>query len=224
MRLPKVTTEGFFIMIRTKFFVDGFNLYHSVLSVQEQTGECFKWLNIESLCRSYMPSLGNQYSLVGITYFSAIQEYLSKEYPDKIIRHKMYIRCLKATGVKVVLGRFKAKSVYCHQCRQYIQKHEEKETDVSIAVKILDAFIKDECDLAIIVTGDTDLTPVIQVARECYPKKEIIFLFPCNRENREMAKLAPKSFSIKSKSYRKHQFPDPFILPDKTKIFKPGNW
>jgi NAD kinase len=171
-----------------------------------------------------MPSLGNQHSLVGITYFSAIQEYLSTENPDKIIRHKLYIRCLEATGVKVVLGRFKAKSVYCHKCRQNIQKHEEKETDVSIAVKILDSFIKDECDLAVVVTGDTDLTPVIQVAKECYPKKEIIFLFPFNRENREMAKLAPNSFSIKRKSYRKHQFSNPFILPDKTTIFKPSNW
>jgi hypothetical protein len=122
------------------------------------------------------------------------------------------------------LGRFKEKEVYCNSCKTYIKKHEEKETDVFIAVKIIESFYLNECDLAIIVTGDTDLTPVVKVAKKIFPQKEIIFIFPYDRENREIAKLVPKSFSIKRKSYLKYQFPDPVIDSDGTKIYKPDFW
>jgi uncharacterized LabA/DUF88 family protein len=53
--------------------------------------------------------------------------------------------------------RFKEETVYCNLCKRHIKKHEEKETDVSIAVKILESFSLNECDLAVVITGDTDL-------------------------------------------------------------------
>lgn len=211
-------------MTKVIYFIDGFNLYHSIVSIQNNTGEYLKWLDIASLCKAYLPALGNRVELVRINYFSALQKYLSISNPDKIQRHKLYIRCLEETGINVILGRFKEKDVYCTSCKQNIKKHEEKETDVSIAVKILEAFKLNECDLAVIITGDTDLTPVIHVSRRIFPEKEIIFIFPYDRENREIAKLLPKSFSIKSKSYKKYQLPDPFILQNGIKIFKPDHW
>ena len=191
-------------MKKAIYFIDGFNLYHSIISIQNNTGEYLKWLDIKSLCKSYTPTLGKDVEVVGINYFSALQDYLSVTAPDKIKRHKLYIRCLKSTGVNVILGRFKEKDVYCNSCKKHFKKHEEKETDVSIAVKIIESFCLNECDLAVIVTGDTDLTPVVHVAKKIFPKKEIIFIFPYDRENREIAKLVPNSFSIKRKSYFKH--------------------
>ncbi|MCX6250127.1 MAG: hypothetical protein NTX61_05175 [Bacteroidetes bacterium] len=127
-------------MTKAIYFIDGFNLYHSIVSIQNNTGEYLKWLDINSLCKAYLPALGQKVELVGINYFSAIQDYLSLNNPDKTQRHKIYIRCLKDTGINIILGRFKEKDVYCTSCKQYIKKHEEKETDVSIAVKILEAF------------------------------------------------------------------------------------
>ena len=222
--LPQGSVRGVFFMRRVIFFIDGFNLYHSTISIQNATGLCLKWLNIDSLCRSYIPALGKDVSLGAINFFSAIPDYLSLSNPDKIIRHKLYIQCLEASGVNVILGRFKEKEVYCNKCKSNLIKHEEKETDVSIAIKIVEAFALNQCDIVAIITGDTDLTPVIRSVKKLFPGKEAIFIFPYDRENREIAKLLPKSFSIKKKSYIKHQFPNPFTLSNGKQISKPLTW
>lgn len=228
MKISNAPPQGYvprgFFMKRAIFFIDGFNLYHSIRSIQDATGQNLKWLNIKALCYSYLPTLGSDVVINSINYFSAIPNYLSMSDPDKILRHKLYIKCLQDTGINVILGRFKEKSVYCNKCKSYLTKHEEKETDVSIAIKIIETFITNQCDIAIIVTGDTDLTPVIRSVKQYFSLKEVLFLFPYDRENKEIAKLLPRSFSIKKKSYVKYQFPDPFILSDRTSINRPLNW
>lgn len=104
------------------------------------------------------------------------------------------------------------------------QSYEEKETDVAIAVKLLEIFVKDVCDTAVLVTGDTDLAPAVRTANQLFSGKKIIFAFPYKRKNQELAKLAPDSFEIKKKQYVKHQFDDPFVLSDGTAIHKPAKW
>ncbi|MFH0796288.1 MAG: NYN domain-containing protein [Candidatus Omnitrophota bacterium] len=116
--------------------------------------------------------------------------------PDRIQHQENYILCLKSTGIKTVVGRFKRKDIYCPRCDSMILKHEEKETDVAIAVKLLEVCFTNAADHVVILSGDTDLSPAIRICRERFPTKKAIFAFPYARKNKELAELAPGSFSI----------------------------
>jgi len=213
-------------MNRTVFLVDGFNLYHSLVEAsRDARGATTKWLDLSSLCCSYLPisghTAGEWATLQRIYWFSASPTHRSQ---DKIERHRLYVRCLRGTGVNVELGRFKKKLVRCEQCHRELPTHEEKETDVAIAAKLFEICHLNEADTVILVTGDTDLAPAIRTCKRLFPCKLMYFAFPYRRTNSELSKLAPESFSIKLKSCLRHQFPDPLVLPDGTQISKPLLW
>ena len=211
-------------MKKISYLVDGFNLYHSVKDLKKDTGYSTKWLDIASLCKSYLPLFGKDAELETIYYFSAIPYYLVNQHPDKIQRQQDYLLCLKSTKIEVELGRFKEKDVYCHRCKSMILKHEEKETDVAMAVKVVELCLVNTCNSIVIISGDTDLSPAIRKCQTLFSTKKIIFAFPYKRKNKELASLASGSFSINKKQYVRHQLPNPVILQDGRQIFKPSNW
>ena len=211
-------------MNRVAFLVDGFNLYHSVLRLMRDTGSCTKWLDLYSLCRSYLHLFGRDTSLVSVYYFSALPHHLSSTQPGKIDRHQRFLSCLRDSGVIVELGRFKEKEVFCTKCRSVFLKHEEKETDVAIAVTLAELLFTDKCDTPVIMSGDTDLSPAVAKWQPLFPSKKILFAFPYARKNKELSKLAPESFSISKKQYIRYQFPNPVTLKDGSKIHKPPTW
>ncbi len=211
-------------MNRVIFLIDGFNIYHSILDLKRHAGYSTKWLDLSSLCKSYIHLFGKASRLEEIRYFSAIPYYLTSHNPNKIKRHKNYIECLKSAGIQVELGRFKVKYVYCDKCKAMVLKHEEKETDVTMAITVVEVFLNDLCDTAVIVSGDTDLSPAVRKCQNLFPDKKIVFAFPYARKNKELASLSPDSFSINKKQYIKHQLPNPVILKDGNKIYKPKSW
>lgn len=217
-------------MNQVTFLVDGFNLYHSVREAERILRSSTKWLNIRELCASYLHlirnEVGDKTKLKNIYYFSALAEHLEASNPDVTARHKNFLKCLKDTGVLVELSRFKAKEIRCPypSCGKQFIKHEEKETDVAIASKLLEILFKDECDTVVLLTGDTDLAPAVKTTMRLFPKKRILFAFPYLRKNQELLKLAPGSFGIGRKQYAKYQFPDPYMLSDGTPVKKPSSW
>lgn len=208
-------------MNRVTYIVDGFNIYHSAVDIQKQTGIPVKWLDLKSLLTSYLYLFGDNSKLSEIYYFSALAYHLIKKYPRKVIHHKKYISCLEESGVNVILGRFKPKTIYVKG--NPIIRHEEKESDVAMAIKLIEIFIKDSCDTAVIVSGDTDLAPAVRAATRLFPTKKIAFLFPFKRKNKELAKLA-QSCKITQKQYLKFQFDNPYITKNNEKISKPSKW
>ena len=211
-------------MSRVTFLIDGFNLYHSVREAQRELNTSTKWLDIRGLCQSYIYLLGREATLFDVYYFSAIAKHLEATNPDVTQRHKNFIECIKDTKVHVELNRFKKNSVKCKYCNRKFFRHEEKETDVSIAIKLLELFMTDACDIAVLVTGDTDLSPAVKTAKRLFPYKEIGFAFPYKRKNKELAQLADYQFEIKKQAYAKFQFSDPFITQKGVIINKPASW
>lgn len=208
--------------MRTIFLIDGFNLYHSVVDIgKEDIGCNVKWLDIYSLCKSYLHLIGKHATIESVYYFSAMAYHLND--PNVIKRHEDYIKCLAETRIIVQLSRFKEKTITDSQGRKFI-RHEEKETDVSIASKLFEVLYKDMCDSVVIITGDTDLAPAVKTVKKLFPNKYVIFAFPYRRKNEELVTLAPGSFKIRKGSYIKHQFPNPFKLSNGTEIFKPPSW
>lgn len=211
-------------MDKIVFLIDGFNVYHSVLRLKRDTGYCTKWLDLASLCNSYLHLFGKNVKLQSIYYFSALPDYLTPTHPDKIERHKTYLTCLQSSGIQIELSRFKEKDTFCPKCHSLFIKHEEKETDVAIGVNLLELFFTNVCEIAVIVSGDTDLLPAVRKCQSLFPHEKIVFAFPYARKNKELSTLVPGSFSINQKQYLKHQFPNPVILSNGQKIYKPSSW
>lgn len=208
-------------MYRTTFLIDGFNLYHSIKDLQRSYGICAKWLNIRSLCTSFLPLIDKQANLHQSYYFSAFATHLND--PNILIRHKSYVDCLIETGITPIISRFKPKTIKCPNCGQSIVRYEEKETDVAIATKLLELLSQNACECVVLVTGDTDLVPAIKCAKKLISRCQVIVVFPYQRKNKELAQLTT-SFKIKRARYMAHQFPDPCILSDGRHIPKPRSW
>jgi uncharacterized LabA/DUF88 family protein len=156
-------------MNRVTFLVDGFNVYHSAKEAQVDLGGASTlWLDLQSLLSSYISIFGRDSLLAEIYYFSALAKHIDSKRPGTTKKHENYIDCLRSTGVKIRLGRFKYKTVWCSTCRTNNIHHEEKETDVALSLKIMELFHRDECDTVVLVTGDTDLAPAVRMAADVF--------------------------------------------------------
>jgi uncharacterized LabA/DUF88 family protein len=159
-----------------------------------------------------------------ILYFSALAKHRQLHDPTVTVRHLSYIACLEASGVNVELSRFKQKVRTCASCASRIVSHEEKETDVAIAVRLLELLVTSSCDTAVLMTGDSDITPGIRCARRLFPRIRIYACFPYNRHSAELGTAASAVFRITKEAYARHQFADPFVLPSGRAISKPRHW
>ena len=206
---------------RVCFLVDGFNVYHSVLAaLKVDATASMKWLDILGFCRSYLPAIAHDATLERVFYFSASADFN----PGKAARHAVFISALRATGVEVQLGRFKEKDVTCRVCGNGFKRHEEKETDVAVAVKLLELLVVNACDTVVLVTGDTDLAPGIRTAKVLWPQKRVWVMLPFARHNAELKALAHGTIKVKGKRYSAHQLPNPVKASDDTLIWKPQTW
>ncbi len=212
-------------MNRVSFLVDGFNVYHSAKEARaDLKGASTLWLDLRSLLKSYMSIFGRDAVLTEIYYFSALAKHIDSKRPGTTKKHEDYIDCLRSTGVKVRLGRFKFKTVWCRSCKANNVHYEEKETDVALSLKIMELFHLDACDTVVLVTGDTDLAPAVRMAADVFPAKTISFAFPYKRKNKELNSITSKSFLIRKQRYAAHQFSDPYTGLAGRIINKPPDW
>jgi len=156
-------------MTNVSIFIDGFNLYHALVKFRDDK---VKWLDLRTLCgRLILPKTEK---IVDIYYFSAYAYWLSG--PKS--RHEEYVKALAATGITTILGHFKEKDRDCHNCGATWKAHEEKETDVSIGITLLNDAYKNKYDRALLVTRDSDLMPAVKMVRNEFPAKEIVAVAP----------------------------------------------
>lgn len=156
-------------MIDVRAYIDGYNLYHAIRRFGENH---LKWVDLWSLCETFV--LKNSQKLVGVHYFTAYADWL----PGPMARHKVYVAALEARGVTVHLANFKRKDRRCPRCHHVHAGHEEKETDVHIALSLLDHARRDFYDLALLVSRDSDLVPAIRVTKAGFPEKQILVVAP----------------------------------------------
>ena len=171
--------------IRTDAYIDGFNLYHSIKdrADNDPSQEHLKWLNLRALAEQFAPA--PQFDMRSVYYFSAFATWLPKAYR----RHQMYTSALAAVGVKCKMGAFKEKDRYCRDCGAEWKAHEEKESDVALAVTLVKNAYLDRYDRALVITADSDVVPAISAVRRQFPDKDIRVLTPPGllRSNRLLA-------------------------------------
>lgn len=201
-------------MKRVQLFIDGFNLYHSIMGIQAFRG--YRWLNFRQLGDHIISS---REEIESIYFFTAF-------YPGesaKRLRHQTFIRAQQAFGVTTVLGEFRRKHKHCAACGRTTLGYEEKETDVNIAIYLLKNAMHDLYDNALIVSGDSDLIPAIRAVKELFTEKEIRIVFPPGSASEHLKLEADSYMRLKEKHLRDNQLPDP-VTKDGVSIQKPVEW
>lgn len=160
--------------MRVIAFIDGFNLYHAIQDLHQPH---LKWLDLRRLCKEFAPD--PQYQLRHVYYFSAFATW--KKGPYK--RHREYLKALRSSGVTPVMARFKEKDRSCFKCNHSWKDHEEKETDVAIAVYLVTGAFRNLYDRALLLSNDSDLVPAIRMVRQEFPGKQIQILTPVGRSH-----------------------------------------
>ena len=210
--------------------MDGFNLYHSVTKVaQETSDESVKWLDLQGLARGILPLISPTASLASIHYFTALPEHLYLADPGRLRRHRTYLRALTAHGSlrpSIILGRIAQQQVQVRTASGEITGSiwREKGTDVALAMALLREASKGDMDKAVIVSGDADYLPAVKVFREMYPDIGLRFAFPRGRASKELLREAPNSFTLTSAAYLSHRLPERIRLPSGKFLHCPAEW
>ncbi|MBI3444769.1 MAG: NYN domain-containing protein [Magnetospirillum sp.] len=89
------------------------------------------------------------------------------------------------------MGHFKVKTRQCSRCGSQWEAHEEKETDVNIALWLVNQAYRDTYDEAFLISRDSDLAPAVRMVREYFPNKRVKMIAPPNlRHSKELANAA----------------------------------
>lgn len=172
-------------MTRVISYIDGFNLYHAIDDIGKPDPRRpavapgpakphLKWLDLWALTES-IARAGE--TVVAVNYFSAYATWM----PAGHQRHIEYVKALEHAGVTCHLGHFKSKTRQCRRCATSWTMHEEKETDVHIAARLVADAYEDRYDRAILISADSDLLPPLNIVKAAFPKKQIFTVAPPGR-------------------------------------------
>lgn len=199
---------------RVAVYVDGFNIYFGML---EAGLEKLKWLNLRTLTESLLKP--NQ-KLEEIKYFTS----RVSNNPDKQKRQSIYLEALESVGIKIYYGHYQRDKVECKLCGNIWANYNEKMTDVNIATQmIIDAY-QDKYDMAMLISGDSDLVPPIKAVHECFSNKRVFVAFPPKRYNSSVALQAKGSLTLGRAKLSKSQFPEEVQKADGFVLKKPAEW
>jgi uncharacterized LabA/DUF88 family protein len=104
----------------------------------------------------------------------------------------------------------------------YVQKTEEKGSDVNLGVHL----VRDACigafDNAVVLTNDTDLVEPIRIVTQ-EMKLNVTVLNPAANPSERLTAVATHARQLYASQIKQCQFPDSFIHKGKT-IIKPNDW
>lgn len=127
-------------------------------------------------------------------------------------------------GIQTVPGKFNPVDKYCTKCKGFYKTHEEKRTDVNIAVKLIEEALKDSFDVAIIISGDSDLMPAVWFAKSHFTNKQFGLVIPVGRSAEELKSVVHFYMKMKEKHLDSCRLPETVTLKNGQTISCPNNW
>jgi uncharacterized LabA/DUF88 family protein len=203
--------------MRVAAYVDGFNLYFGLKAAG------FKrhyWLDVAALAQNLLKP-GQQ--LVATHYFTTRIRDNGRNAADRK-RQGTYLEALALQGVTCHFGHYLEKPRQCRQCHATWMDYEEKMTDVNIATHMLGDSFDDAFDVALLVSGDSDLTTPVRRVRERFPAKRVIIAFPPRRYSSELKRWASGFLSIGEDKLRGSQLPETLTTPNGYVLARPATW
>ena len=89
---------------------------------------------------------------------------------------------------------------------------------------MVEAFVGEAADCAVIVSGDTDLIAAIRTAKLLFPEKRFACIIPAYTSNNNRNSVEHFALKIKPNKYEEYQMPDQVVANDGTVIQKPASW
>ena len=196
-------------------YIDGFNLYHGM---HDKFRRATLWIDFVALAQSLRP----RSHLVAVRYFTA-PVLGGSGAASRQAYHQSAVASRHPTIFHVTQGRYQAKTVTCFNCDSSRTVHEEKETDVNIAVSLVSDAAGDAMDSALIVSADSDLAPAVRAAKQFRPHMFIGADFPPKRYSNELKHLMPASSQIGRDKIRQAMLPESFSVGGNT-YTRPAKW
>ena len=196
-------------------YIDGYNLCFGLLDARLHTS---RWLDLRGVCTSLLKP-GQRLDLV--RYFTT----RVRNDPDAAKRQAVFIDALRATGgIEIDFGVFLSKTMTCRSCNVQWTKNDEKRTDVNIAVRFLNDAHDDRFDMAMVISGDSDLVPIVESVRQRYPRKRVIVAAPPKRWSTDLAQSAHAAFQVSRAAIRSNRLPDPVVTREGVELRAPAGW
>lgn len=196
-------------------YIDGFNLYYGLREARLSSS---RWLDLHGMCTSL---LRPPQRLELVRYFTTRVRGSS----DAAINQATYIDALSARGgVEIDFGHFLLKSATCRRCGAVDQKHEEKKTDVNIAVRLLEDAYDDRFDTAMVISGDSDLVPPVESVRNRFPHKRVVVAAPPKRWSAQLKQAANAALRISDLTIQSNRLPDPVVTSSGVELRAPTGW
>ncbi len=218
---------SFCVPHRVIVYIDGFNLYYGLRAKKYKR---YYWLNMQKLSKNL---LKKDQKLAVTKYFTTrisgavpgINNKRSHYLDEKRQRQSSYLEALSTVDDIVMReGHYLNKNIKCHHCGQTWSMPEEKMTDVSIATEMLCDGFNDLFDTAMLISGDSDLTPPVLAIREFFPEKRIVVAFPPKRSSKQLKRVCHANFTIGRLQLSRSQFPDEVVTSDGHVLKRPLKW
>jgi uncharacterized LabA/DUF88 family protein len=126
---------------------------------------------------------------------------------------------------KLILGKYLKKTIECFKCHNIIHTYEEKESDVRFATQIVADAYQKNCDIAIIVSADSDMIPAIELAKEV--RLKVFIYFPPNQFSSNlsiMGNSTPLQMQRFESRFKKAVMPNTIQLKNGFTLNKPAEW
>ena len=204
-------------MTRVAAYIDGFNLYFGLKQVRFKR---YYWLDVAALARTLLKP-GQQ--LLATHYFSARIRDNGRNAADQK-RQSDYLEALAVQGVQCQFGHYLEKQRECRACHATWPDYEEKMTDVNIAIQLMTDAFDDTSDVALVISGDSDLTTPIRRVRERFPEKRVIVAFPPQRHSKALKQHANGHLAISENKLRASQLPAGVTTASGYVIQRPAHW
>lgn len=160
------------------FYVDGFNFYYGLKEMTKLKPDWrkFYWIDFVGLFSEFL----NADEELGIVrYFTA-----RPKNKGKTARQNMLMNVNKKLNpetLKLHYGRYTDKPMTCRAhrgCGMDFMHWEEKETDVNLAVKMIEDCYNKSCDKVVLVSADSDFLPPLRLIKQIHKDVETMILFP----------------------------------------------
>lgn len=202
-------------MQRVIAYIDGYNLYYGLRSKRWRR---FYWLNLQTMTELL---LERHQTLVATKYFTTI---VTKP-QDKHVRQATFLEALRTlSNFTIHYGHFLQDDVTCSRCKHTYTTHHEKMTDVNIAVELMCDAFQDQFDVALLVSGDSDLVGPIEAVKRLFGNKRIVAAFPPNRVSSALKRAAHGYRHINRSLLAKSVFPDRVVTAGGFELVKPASW
>jgi len=196
-------------------YIDGFNMYFGLKS---KGWNHLYWLDIQKMC-SYL--LKENQNLIFTKYFTSK---ITKPV-DKQNRQNKYLDALNTLyDFEIYYGRYQMNPFTCNKCDKTYNIPNEKKTDVNISTELIFDAFDDNFDVAFLFSADSDLVPTLKKIKDRFPEKNIVLMFPPNRNSEELKTVGYPYLRVGKGILTRSQFPDEIQTISGFIIRKPIEW